>query len=210
MTTHDDGSHPMPHPTQSCTLATFFTLRSRHLALPCAYLPTHRSPLLVPLLATTTLLSCGPPYMDLCPIPSTTMSRIAEDSKVVHLGAGEVEGSLTDDDGTLFFTQNHYDDWILPICSPVRAEIFMESDDVDSQFHLMRGLRGDDWSELMANDDNAAGGLDSWGCHHVRPGIYTIIVTSSPAGPVGDTGAYTLTVRWGPSWVRCGGTPPGG
>ena len=163
------------------------------------------------LLMITTLLSCGPRYMDICPIPSVTMSRIPEGTGVVHLGAGKVEGSLTEDDDKLFFTQNHFDDWILPICSPVRAEIIMESDDVDSQFHLMSGLRGDDWSELMANDDNAGGsGLDSAGCHYLRPGIYTIVATSSAGGPVGDTGAYTLTVRRGGSWLRCGGNPPGG
>ena len=71
----------------------------------------------------------------------------------------------------------------------------MRSDDVDCHFHLMNGLRGEDWWELMGNDDNGAGGPDSWGCHYLRPGIYTIVATSSAYGAVGDTGSYTLSVH---------------
>ena len=157
------------------------------------------------------LVACGPRYVDLCPIPPGIASSVPEDRGVLHVGGERTEGALTGDDDRLFMTQNHYDDWVLPICRPVRAEVFMRSDDVDSHFYLMNGVRGDDWQELMGNDDSAVvGGRDSWGCHYLRAGIYTIIATSSASGPVGDTGSYTLSVRKGATWAKCGGNPPGG
>ena len=155
-------------------------------------------------LGATALVGCGPRYMDLCPIPSVTMERIPERARVVYLGEKwEVEGSLTADDGMLFFTQTHYDDWILPICQEVPAFIAMESRDVDSQFWLMEGLR-DEWggeSELMRADNNFGNdGPDAAGCRILRPGIYTIVATTRFPG---ETGAYTLhTSRSPEDWCR--------
>ena len=72
--------------------------------------PTARPRGIALAVAAIAFVGCGPPYIDLCPIPPGIASRIPEDGSALHLGAGKAEGSLTGDDGRLFATQNHYDD----------------------------------------------------------------------------------------------------
>jgi hypothetical protein len=112
-----------------------------------------------------------------------------------------VSGRLTEDDPMLD-DDSHYDLWTYRGRSGETIRITLRSDDFDS--YLTFGMiNGDDFDEIVSDDDGAGGNDAKLAVTLVNDGDYTVRVNSLSEG---ETGQYTLLLEAGdPSEVTSSG-----
>lgn len=99
-------------------------------------------------------------------------------------------GALTGEDPTLD-DGSHIDFWELRVPGQTAVEITLTSSEFDAYLMLATGAPGGA-GEMLADDDDGAGGTDARLAGTLEPGTYTIAVNSFGGGA---TGAYQLGVE---------------